>query len=336
MSTTTSTAEIKVALPADFSEETGDAVQWVKAMEAYFQVNPSTYTTDDAKLVTMLNKMSQGAECHSVDNWLDILADLNVKSVDKDFDHIKQAFADMFYPYHQTETTRDELNHLKQVATQKDDGFQTYLSKFQNLVVQSQVGDTTEVRRCFAEGLDIQIATMIYSMEKVPDILKAWMNKAINFHKQKACIMALTKGQRLPLSSFSSNLHPAKDPNAMEVDTIHLKKLSPADHAHCMREGLCFRCHKEGHSTNECWSSQTQGKPKGNYCSQMVRNTETSTPSTSATATIAPVTPIDMFIQNLTTKGRTPKDILQTLKICYEDDGEDVAATTTFSDNEDF
>ena len=68
----------------------------------------------------------------------------------------------------------------------------------------------------------------------------------------------------------------------------------------------------------------------------MVRNTETSTPSTSATATIAPVTPIDMFIQNLTTKGRTPKDILQTLKICYEDDGEDVAATTTFSDNEDF
>ena len=68
----------------------------------------------------------------------------------------------------------------------------------------------------------------------------------------------------------------------------------------------------------------------------MVRNTETSAPSTSTTATITSVTPINAFIQNLTTKGRTPEDILQTLKICYEDNGEDVAAATTFSDNEGF
>ena len=55
-----------------------------------------------------------------------------------------------------------------------------------------------------------------------------------------------------------------------------------------------------------------------------------------STATIAPVTPIDAFIQNLTTKGKSPEDILQTLNICYKDDGEDVAAATTFPDNEDF
>ena len=176
---------------------------------------------------------------------------------------------------------------------------------------------------------------MIYSMEKVPTTLKAWMDKAIDFHKQKAHIIALKKGQGLSLSSFS-NLHSTKDPDAMDVDTICLKKLSPADHACCMREGLCFRCCKKGHSTNECQSTQSPGKSKGNNRPQMVRNTETSTPSTSTTATITPITPIDAFIQNLTTKGRTSEDILQTLKICYEDDGEDIAATTTFSDNEGF
>ena len=62
----------------------------------------------------------------------------------------------------------------------------------------------------------------------------------------------------------------------------------------------------------------------------MVRNTETATP------TITPAMPIDLFIQNLTTKGKSPEDILQTLKICYEDDEENVAAATTFSDNEGF
>ena len=177
---------------------------------------------------------------------------------------------------------------------------------------------------------------MIYSMEKVPTTLKAWMEKAINFHKQKARIIALKKGQGLPLSSFSSNSCSTKDPDAMDVDTIRLKKLSPANRAQCVREGLYFRCCKKGHSANECQSSQTPGKSKGNYHPQQVRNTETSEPFVTTTATIAPITPINAYIQNLTTKGKSPEDILQTLKICYEDDGEEVAAATTFPDNEDF
>ena len=72
---------------------------------------------------------------------------------------------------------------------------------------------------------------MIYSMEKVPTTLKAWMEKAINFHKQKACIITLKKGQGLPLSSFSSNSCSTKDPNAMDIDTLHLRKLSSTDRA---------------------------------------------------------------------------------------------------------
>ena len=108
-----------------------------------------------------------------MDTWLCILADANVKAMYKDFDCVKQAFANMFYPYHVDETARDELEALKQVATRKDDGFQTYLSKFQYLVAQSQAGDTPAIQRLFAKGLDIQIATMIYFMEKVPTTLKA-------------------------------------------------------------------------------------------------------------------------------------------------------------------
>ena len=68
----------------------------------------------------------------------------------------------------------------------------------------------------------------------------------------------------------------------------------------------------------------------------MVRNTKITTPSPSIAPTITPATPIDLFIQNLTTKGKSPEDILQTLKICYEDDEENIAAATTFSDDEGF
>ena len=91
----------------------------------------------------MLNKMSKGQGQYFTDTWLCILADTNVKAADKDIDHVKQVFADMFYPYHQDETARDEL--YDQVAIQKDDGFQTYLSRFQYLVAQSQAGNTPAI-----------------------------------------------------------------------------------------------------------------------------------------------------------------------------------------------
>ena len=122
----------------------------------------------------------------------------------------------------------------------------------------------------------------------------------------------------------------------MDVDTVRLRKLFPANQAQCIREGLCFHCCKKGHSTNECQSTQAPGKPKGNNSPQVIRNTKTSTTSLSATPTIAPATPINLFIQNLTTKGKSPEDILQTLKICFEDDEENVAAATTFLGNEGF
>ena len=89
--------------------------------------------------------MGKGQGCYFADTWLCILADSNIKAADKDFDHVKQAFADMFYPYHVDKTARDALKALKQVATQKDDSFQTYLSKFQYLVAQAQAGDTPAV-----------------------------------------------------------------------------------------------------------------------------------------------------------------------------------------------
>ena len=111
-------------------------------MEVYFQVNPSTFTTDDIKSVTLLNSMGKGRGKYFADTWLRILADANVKAADKDFDHIKKAFADMFYPYHADEMAKDELEALKQISTRKDDGFQTYLSKFQYLVAQSNAGNT--------------------------------------------------------------------------------------------------------------------------------------------------------------------------------------------------
>ena len=54
------TAELKAALPSDFSEKEDDATRWIKVMKAYFTLNTTLYSSDTAKIMTTLNKISGG------------------------------------------------------------------------------------------------------------------------------------------------------------------------------------------------------------------------------------------------------------------------------------
>ena len=55
-----SKTELKAALPADFSGKSSDASQWIKAMKAYFALNSTLYSSNEDKVTTTLNKMSEG------------------------------------------------------------------------------------------------------------------------------------------------------------------------------------------------------------------------------------------------------------------------------------
>ena len=57
--------------------------------------------------------MGKGWGCYFADTWLHILTNSTIKAADKDFDHVKQASTNMFYPYHVDEMARDELEALK-------------------------------------------------------------------------------------------------------------------------------------------------------------------------------------------------------------------------------
>ena len=54
-------AELKATLPSDFSGKNDDATRWIKAMKAYFTLNTTLYSSDTAKIMTTLNKMSGGS-----------------------------------------------------------------------------------------------------------------------------------------------------------------------------------------------------------------------------------------------------------------------------------
>ena len=56
----TRSMEFKAALPTNFSSKSSDVSQWIKAMKAYFAINPTLYSADNDKIMMTLNKMSEG------------------------------------------------------------------------------------------------------------------------------------------------------------------------------------------------------------------------------------------------------------------------------------
>ena len=121
------------------------------------------------------------------------------------------------------------------------------------------------------------INSKLYSTDKIKvmtTLNKMSKGRGINFSEMwydrmsNAAIDA--RGRKGNPSFFTSRNPPPHDLNAMDVDAISLTKLTPVERACCIREKLCFRCRKPGHSA----SQHNQSTPHP----QNIRTTNTSKP----------------------------------------------------------
>jgi hypothetical protein len=110
----TKTVELKAALPADFSGEPAEAMQWIKAMKAYFILNSAIHTTDNNQVMTTLNKMSKGQGVSFSEMWYDRMANTNITTSEKTFAKFPENFKSTFFPFDTQATLRYELSKLIQ------------------------------------------------------------------------------------------------------------------------------------------------------------------------------------------------------------------------------
>jgi hypothetical protein len=263
------------------------------------------------------------------------MANTNIASSEKTFAKFQENSESTFFPFDTQATSRYELSKLTQNSFKRpdaihDDGFQKYITDFQNLASKAQISDERTLCNQFSVRLDNQITTMILSMSSPPTTITKWVEQAKTFHAQKMHILALKRG-RTPPSSFSSNSRNHRDPDAMDVDAVTLSKLTPTERAKCIREGRCFRCRKTGHNTTNCNSSRNfplKFTPRP----QTIRFTETQTPSSNTPAPPKTLSPIEAYINSLKTQGKNDDEILQVLQMCYEESKEEIAHVSTDSD----
>ena len=271
------------------------------------------------------------------EKWYDKLKSTTLKPEDKTLTKFIEDYNENFNPLDAKVRVRRDLAKLIQRPGKDEDGtpndgFQEYVNDFENLATKAQFEDKLTAVTQFSMGLDRQISTMILSMQDPPDSLEGWIAKAKTFHNQKLRIDEIRKGARP--SNFrtpnSSSTRTPPDPNAMEIDTIRLKKLSPQERAKCMREGRCFRCRKTGHDARNC-RTKTNPTPGPSRPPQQILHME-ETPVTPPVAK-PKSSPFAEYARSL---GKTKEELLQTLKLCYEDQDKEVKAAETFKELQDF
>ena len=304
-------------------------------MDAYFLINPTIYSSDELKLALILSKMGTGKGIAFSEKWYDKLKNSALKPEDKTLAKFVEDYNENFNPLDAKVRARRDLSKLVQKPGKDEDGtpndgFQEFVNDFKNLATKAQFEDKLMAVTQFSAGLDRQISTMILSMQNPPDTLEEWIAKAKTFHNQKLRIDELRRGTRY--SNFRTPNPPSRtssDPNAMEVDTVRLKKLSPQERAKCMREGRCFRCRKTGHDARNC-RTKTNPTPGPSRPPQQVLHTEETPVSTSITKPKS--SPFADYARSL---GKMEEELLQTLKLCYEEE-EEVKAAETFEELQDF
>ena len=306
-------------------------------MNTYFSINPKIYHLDELKIALILSKMDAGKGVAFSEKWYDKMANSSVKPKEKTLAEFTKDYNQNFNPFNTKLRARRDLSKLVQKPGKDEDrtpndGFQDYINKFENLATKAQFEDKLTVATQFSAGLDWQLSTMILSMASLPNDLPGWIEKAQLFHKQKLHIDELRRSTCYPGFGFpnASPSQTLRDPNAMDVDSVWLKKLTPQEHAKCMKEGRCFKCRKIGHDAKNCWTKHDT-TPNPSHPSQQILHIE-ATPVPTSPAKPDP-TPFATYAQSL---GKTEKELLQTLKLCYEEVDKEVRAAETFEEFQDF
>ena len=292
-------------------------------MKVYFALNSTLYSSNEDKVTTTLNKMSEGQGANFAEMWYDKLADPSIPAIDKIFDKFTKNFETTFYSFDTRATARLELSKLVQKFSKTsdgttDNGFQKYITDFLNIASKAGITDDITLIDQFSLRLDQHFTIMILSITPIPMTITDWIDHTKTFHTQKQCILVLRGG-----CSQTSSFVPCfqRDPNAMDVDAITIAKLTPSEHTCCFRKGLCLRCQHKGHNANNCKAFPST------HCTSPTQNIHNA--ETSSSLKEKQHTKLDEYVNFLKTSGKTDDEIFSTLRMYYKEP-EELAEISTY------
>ena len=152
-------SEIKTALPAPFMGKTSEVSRWLKAMDAYFLINPGIYKFNKLKIALILSKMGTRKGIAFLEKWYNRMKNTMLKPKDKTLEKFIEDYNENFNPLDTKVRAKRDLAKLIQKPGKDEDGtpndgFQEYVNDFENLATKAQFKDKLTVVTQFSMGLD--------------------------------------------------------------------------------------------------------------------------------------------------------------------------------------
>jgi hypothetical protein len=235
---TTTTKEVKLRAPTDFHGAQGLTTKFLQEVEMYMCTNMEIYNTEEKKVLFALWFMNRGV----AGSWKQGKTAAYLKAGNfGTFDEFKQAVQTAFTPIDDEGVAKTELCTLRQ----GDKWIEEYIVQF-TIAAHTGLTEDSVLIEYFIDGLHLKLMEHVYTMEKPPSTLKGWMRAALLFDRNWRCARMIAnwnKSGSLKLTPVPDYIPsaPARDPNAMDVDTI--KRLSPEERLDHIKKGLCFICH---------------------------------------------------------------------------------------------
>jgi len=168
------------------------------------------------------------------------------------YEEFLQLFKNTFKDVDQVNEAMNDLGRLRQGNKTAEE----HTTTFRLLVGKVGISSATNPNHrvlidLYQKSLKPKLVERIMSMERIPETIEEWCDKAILFDNNWRRLMTtLGRNPRFNQNNGQDqtyqNSSRTKDPNAMDIDAM-----SP-EHQKLMKEGKCFNCEKQGHRSRNC------------------------------------------------------------------------------------
>ena len=259
MTTTAKPIELRISTPEAYDGSFETSRQCLNAVQLYLLINEDIYNNNDKKIVFILSYMTKGfALTWAATFWENSVNTTGTVILGTYVNFIAKFNKD----FKQRDVTEAAIAWLttKRMVLKKDQTYSPplnqYVSEFQNHITWANIKDPNVLIRYFSAGIPPSLMRWIMSMDTIPTTIQEWYSKAIHFQTQWEWVEEISKRNQCPTQHsyqpFTPTPSRTKDPNAMDVDVVCIRKLTPEERKRCIKKGLCSHCRKTGHLSREC------------------------------------------------------------------------------------
>ena len=250
--------------PMPFSGDQTKVKAFLQECLVYIDMNEEVYMMDKLKIGFVLSYMNE----KEAKDWQELyLKDIEDPVTGKlVYPTFGTFLTEVRKAFRSADRVQDKLCKLENLKQRKKTAEQV-VTEFKQLIGQAglttrMMSDHIHLIGLFQKALNLPLAHKIIYGEVIPQTIKDWFEKVIQFDMNDWEAMAIFGPNEKNNKRMTSRnwYKPAekKDPNAMDVDVLTFEERQML-----MKQGKCFKCRRTGHRTADCPGEEDKkGKKK--------------------------------------------------------------------------